>query len=217
MTSINDEKGSKPIKTTKQTKPKKRDFDNIPKPAKPSVTAGGKTTYLTNKDLVAEVTLSKQQGKMSNTLAAMLQLLCSRYAKRGQFANYTYNDDMQAFALYMLVKTWNRFNEQLYSNAFAFYTQCIKNSFRQFLNQEKRQRTIRDLLLVEQGMNPSFRFTEDYEGNNNQDDYEGGGWSGEGVDMDLIINDTDSEAIDVTVIDDDVKELSEEIEETGII
>ena len=81
---------------------------------------------------------------MSNDLAKMLQLLTSRYAKKGNFANYTYNDDMQSYAMLMLVKTWNSFDPAKSSNPFAFFTQCIKNSFIQYLNYEKRQRDIRD-------------------------------------------------------------------------
>lgn len=73
----------------------------------------------------------------------------------------SYNEDMQAYAMLMLVRTWNSFDLTKSNNPFAFFTQCIKNSFIQYLNQEKRQRTVRDLLLVDQGLNPSFGFIED--------------------------------------------------------
>jgi DNA-directed RNA polymerase specialized sigma24 family protein len=122
--------------------------------------------YLNNRDLLAQVILSKTAKpvpKMTNDLAKMLQLLTSRYAKKGNFANYTYNDDMQSYAMLMLVKTWNSFDPAKSSNPFAFFTQCIKNSFIQYLNYEKRQRDIRDEVLVDKGMAPSFGFTYDYE------------------------------------------------------
>lgn len=73
----------------------------------------------------------------------------------------SYNEDMQAYAMLMLVRTWDSFDPNKSNNPFAFYTQCIKNSFVQYLNQEKRQRNIRDLLLVDQGMNPSYGFQEE--------------------------------------------------------
>lgn len=128
---------------------------------KNSFTQGGKTFYLNNKELLAEVRACKQRGEMSNTLAKMLQLLCSRYAKKGNFINYSYNDDMQAYAMMMLVRTWNAFDADKYSNAFAFYTQCIKNSFIQYLNQEQRQRDTRDALMINQGLNPSYGYDDD--------------------------------------------------------
>lgn len=121
-------------------------------------TVPGTKLYLNNKDLLAEVKRSKRKGEMSDKLARMLQMLCNRYAKKGNFINYTYNDDMQAYAMMMLVRTWNSFKPEKSSNPFAFFTQCIKNSFIQYLNQEKRQRNIRDLVLVDQGLNPSFGF-----------------------------------------------------------
>lgn len=159
-------KPEKVAKIPKEKKPKKRDFDNIKKPSKPAVTVGGRTTYLTNKELMVAIVESKAMGKMSDKLAAMLVLLCSRYAKRSQFAGYTYNDDMQAYAMLGLLKTWHKFDEVNYENCFAYYTQILKNYFRQYLNQEKRHRDIRDMLLVEEGMNPSFGFTDDFDGDN---------------------------------------------------
>lgn len=128
--------------------------------SKNTITVAGKTVYLTNKDLMIEVKRSKEKGQMTNELAMMLQLLCSRYAKKGNFINYSYNEDMQAYALMMLVRTWNSFDPEKSNNPFAFFTQCVKNSFIQYLNQEKRQRDVRDFMLIDQGMNPSHGFSD---------------------------------------------------------
>lgn len=125
-----------------------------------------KVNYLNNKDLLAEVITSKKQKKMTNKLAHMLQTLAAKYAKKGNFANYTYNDDMQAYAMLMLVKTWDSFDPKKSSNPFAFFTQCIKNSFIQYLNQERRQRDIRDVMLVDNGLSPSYTYQADYESKN---------------------------------------------------
>jgi DNA-directed RNA polymerase specialized sigma subunit len=120
-----------------------------------------KRAYINNKNLLIEVHASKAQGKLSNKLAQMFQTLCANYATKGCWVNYTYNEDMQAYAMLMLVKTWNGFKPEKSNNPFAFYTQCIKNSFRQYLNVEKKQRTVRDLLLVDQGLTPSYGFQEE--------------------------------------------------------
>lgn len=128
-----------------------------------------KTNYLNNKDLLAEHAKSVEAEKMTPKLAHMLQTLCARYAKRGQFANYTYNDDMQAYAMLMLVRTWKSFNPEKSTNAFAFFTQCVKNSFIQYLNQERRQRNIRDELLVKSGLSPSYNYQDQMNANKNVD------------------------------------------------
>lgn len=128
---------------------------------KPSVKK--KAKYLNNKDLMTQVLLSKDQGKMTDELANMLVMLCDRYAKKGNFSGYTFNDDMRGYAMYMLVRTWDSFNPKKSDNPFAFYTQCIKNSFRQYLKLEKRHREIRDVLLLDQGLNPSHTYMAEYE------------------------------------------------------
>lgn len=129
-----------------------------------------RTAYLTNRELLAEVINAKSKGKMTDKLARMLMLLTKRYAKKGNFASYTYNDDMVSYALMMLVRTWAGFNPEKSSNPFAFYTQCIKNSFVQYLNQERKHRNIRDSLLVEQGKCPSYSFSEAHSSSTNKYD-----------------------------------------------
>jgi DNA-directed RNA polymerase specialized sigma subunit len=121
-----------------------------------------KTNYLNNKDLYLEVILSKETGIMTDKLARMLQMLTAKYAKRWNFANYTYNDDMQAYAVYMLVKTWQCFDPSKSDNPFGYYTQAIKRSFFQFLNKEKDQRNIRDALLIYKGNNASYTYNEEH-------------------------------------------------------
>lgn len=124
-----------------------------------------KTTgnYLSKKELMKAVMESKGLGRMSNDLANKLMLLVSKYAKHPWFARYTYNTDMQAYALMMLVGTWNSFNPEKSDNPFAFYTQCIKNSFQQYKLKEKRQRNIVDELLVDRGLTPSYSYQAEYD------------------------------------------------------
>lgn len=122
--------------------------------------------YLSKKELLSAVLESKKLGKMSDDLAFKLQLLTNKYAKSAQYARYTFRDDMEAYALFMLVRTWGSFNPEKSDNPFAFYTQCIKNSFIQYLNQEKRQRNIKDELSIDQGLAPSYSYQLDYEQQN---------------------------------------------------
>lgn len=114
--------------------------------------------YLNNADILIQVRLSKEQGRMTNELAKMLMLLCQRYATKGSLAGYSYNEDMQSFALMSLCKTWATFDCERGKNPFAYYTQCIKNSFNMFLGAEKKQRNIRDALLVTNGLTPSYTY-----------------------------------------------------------
>lgn len=126
----------------------------------------GKNNYLNNKDMLAELKKSKADGKMTTELTKMIMMLCKRYGQHPWFINYSYNDDMQAFALLTVVKFWNRFDETKSTNAFAYFTQIIKRAFYQFNIQEKKHRNIRDLLLIEHGENPSHSFGNDHDSDN---------------------------------------------------
>ena len=121
-----------------------------------------KHDYIDKKELLAEVIGCKEVDVMSNKLASMLQLIAKKFAQSRNLAGYTYSEDMQAFAMLMLVKTWRAFKPEKSNNAFAFYTQCIKNSFIQFLNQEKAVRNLRDKLIVAQGGLPSYTYQQEY-------------------------------------------------------
>lgn len=121
-----------------------------------------KTNYLSNKNLLQEVIASKEQSQMSDELAKMLMLLVAKYGKKGNWAGYTYNEDMQGYALMHLMNSWKSFNPEKSNNPFAFFTQCIKNSFIQFLNREKSQRNIRDALMVDAGLDPSWTYQEEH-------------------------------------------------------
>ena len=124
-----------------------------------------KRHFLNNADLLEETILSQEQGKMTDKLARMLMVLCDRYraSKTGNFTRYTYFDEMKSVATENLVKkAWHKFNAEKYTNAFAFYTQCVHNSYLQYLNYEKRHRNVRDALLVANGQTPSYKYLEEH-------------------------------------------------------
>ena len=136
----------------------------------PTVKQPTRKKYLTNKELLKEIEKSHAKGEMTHDFANMIMMLTKRYSTRGQYANYTYNDDMQAFALLTVCKVWRSFNCKLSQNPFAYFTQTIKHAFYQYLNAEKKVRSIRDALLVEQGDNPSFTYA-DGEGGDSDDSF----------------------------------------------
>jgi len=124
--------------------------------------------YINNADLLKELEISNKQGKMTDNLTRMLMMLTHRFAMKGRFANYTYNEDMQAFALLTIVKVWRGFDPTKSNNPFAYFTQTIKNAFFQFDNLERKQRDIRDEILVSHGESPSFSYLD----RNGHDDFD---------------------------------------------
>lgn len=98
---------------------------------------------------------SVDHGKMTNELAKMFLLLTQRYGTRGNWRGYTYNDEMQGQALMQLSQIGLQFDESKSENPFAYYTAAITNSFTRILNVEKKNQSLRDDILQENGMTPS--------------------------------------------------------------
>jgi len=98
---------------------------------------------------------SVDHGAMTPKLAKMFVLLVQRYGTRGNWRGYTYNDEMQGQALMQLSQIGLQFDESKSENPFAYYTAAITNSFTRILNVEKKNQSLRDDLLQENGMMPS--------------------------------------------------------------
>lgn len=101
------------------------------------------------KEWLYEVIASKKMGRMSDRLAIMLTKLVKGYAGSGRFKQYVYNEDMQAHAMMLLCKSWHHFKPELSDNPFAFYTQCIKGAFCNYLGKERNQRVVKEGLALE--------------------------------------------------------------------
>jgi hypothetical protein len=102
---------------------------------------------------------SVSHGQTNSRLARMYIKLCERYSMRGNWRGYTYVDEMRGQALLQLAQIGLQFNEARSQNPFAYYTAAINNSFTRVLNLEKRNQNIRDDLLEEEGLEPSFTRT----------------------------------------------------------
>ena len=99
---------------------------------------------------------SKDHGKMTPKLAHMFIKLCERYATGSNWRGYTYNDEMRSQALLQLSQIGLQFDEAKSQNPFAYYTAAITNSFTRVLNIEKRNQNLRDDIMEQNGLMPSY-------------------------------------------------------------
>jgi len=99
---------------------------------------------------------SKSHGRVTDKLAMMYMKLCERYATRSNWRGYTYNDEMRSQALLQLCQIGLQFNEAKSQNPFAYYTAAVTNSFTRVLNIEKKMQNIRDDILEQHGLDPSW-------------------------------------------------------------
>jgi hypothetical protein len=105
---------------------------------------------------LANGTFSKEHGRITEELGKMYLMLAERYAQRSNWRGYTYVDEMKGQAILQLSQIGLQFDESKSENPFAYYTAAVTNSFTRVLNIEKRNQNIRDDMLEENGLTPSF-------------------------------------------------------------
>ena len=120
-----------------------------------------KVNYLSNKELLTEWHKSNDANKMTNKLAQMLQLLVYRYSRKHNFIGYSYIDEARQDSMLQLIAVWQKFDPKKSDNPFAYFTAVIHNQILARLAKEKRQQVIRDMLLLEAGVDASNSFMED--------------------------------------------------------
>jgi hypothetical protein len=101
----------------------------------------------------------KTHGELTDTLARMIMKLVEKYASKGKFRYYTYREEMEGQAVMQLVQVALQFDESKSQNPFSFFTACAFNSFRRILNIEKKNQELRDKILSENNINPSYSYT----------------------------------------------------------
>lgn len=120
--------------------------------------------YLNNRDMLEQYKLSKAQGKMTEEFGKMMMLLVTRYLNHPKFYRYTdhYKMEMESNALVTICRGWDSFDETKSQNPFAYFTTICTNAFIQVLNQERKNRDLRDELRVDAGFNASYAYQERY-------------------------------------------------------
>lgn len=113
----------------------------------------------------------RDHGKVTNKLAMMYVKLCEKYATRSNWRGYSYNDEMISQGLLQLSIVGLQFDESKSLNPFAYYTSAITNSFTRVLNSEKKSRDIRDDLMQEASLNPSYTRQNSEHADFGSDDY----------------------------------------------
>lgn len=85
--------------------------------------------YVSNKELLEEIIKSKEKGELTPRALEMLDRMIKEISKIFKYKLNEDREDCQAFAMEDVIKYWDRFDPSKSNNAFAFYTQMIKNGF----------------------------------------------------------------------------------------
>lgn len=90
--------------------------------------------YVTPKEFQEEYTKSLEKGEPTQKLILFFQKIAKGYAPTLGTANKIDTDACINFAVSEAWLKWKKFNSELYSNHFAFFTSMIGNDLKQHYN-----------------------------------------------------------------------------------
>lgn len=85
--------------------------------------------YVKNSDLFKEIVECKQKGELSHKALEMFQIMIKKIGLNFRYRNPSDREDCESEAMLSILKYWRRFDETRFKNAFAYFTQCIKNGY----------------------------------------------------------------------------------------
>lgn len=85
--------------------------------------------HVKNSDLRNEIIKCKKEDKLSIEAIEMFQLMAKKFAKKFTYIYPEDGEDCIAFAVMDCYLYWRGYNPEISSNAFAYFTQVIKNAF----------------------------------------------------------------------------------------
>lgn len=91
--------------------------------------------YITNKDLVKEIIISKAQGKRTRDLERMIVLLAKNVIRKKIYSDQQLKEDIESYMILRMLIFWDRYNEDKFDNAFAFMTEVGKRAMAEGFNQ----------------------------------------------------------------------------------
>ena len=103
--------------------------------------------YIRNKDLLPEIVKYKDSGEIGEKLAIMIQQIAINYSNRGNFAGYTWREDMVSEAILICFKYMHNFDpkKQKNPNPFSYFTTVIHNAFINYIKKQKKHSDIKDV------------------------------------------------------------------------
>lgn len=103
--------------------------------------------YVNNKEIMAEMILYKETGKISDRLGEMYFLICSNLSQKSSFCNYTWREDMVADAVLTIVKYGKSFDPEKSNNPFGYISKIAKNAFIAYIKKQNRHSDIKQSLF----------------------------------------------------------------------
>lgn len=99
-------------------------------------------TKVTNADLLVEIAKSKQNGRITETLAGMFICIAERLTNPPHFKRLTYNEDMKQQAIMQMMISYQTFDPTKDDNAFGYLNAVARSALIKILHEEKKYETV---------------------------------------------------------------------------
>lgn len=125
--------------------------------AEPVVKPKARVHYVTKADLIAEITKSKAIKKkypkrnpaecLTPALVEMIRNIVEKFGTLSNWRSYSFQEDMVATAIIAVCNNALKFDPDKSSEPFNYYTMIANRTFLTYIENEKRQRDIRDDII----------------------------------------------------------------------
>ena len=125
--------------------------------------AKNKKHFIDKNEFLDEVIKSQKQGKVTERLGQIFLTLSEKYTQHKDFVRYPpeVKQDLINEGTIVCLKGYDKFDpERSNANVFAFFTLAVRRAFIQYVMKEYKQKNIRDEMMVENGLNPSWGYEE---------------------------------------------------------
>jgi len=85
--------------------------------------------HVKNRDLKEEIIVCKEKDQLSSKALEMLMLMAEKFANKLTYIYPEDKEDCIQFAVMDCYQYWRGYDPEKSQNAFAYYTQIIKNGF----------------------------------------------------------------------------------------
>jgi len=102
--------------------------------------------YVKNKEMLAELRILRESGRISETLGEMFLLIAKNLSNKNNFGGYTWKDEMISEAVLTCVKYCRNFDPDKSDNPFAYFTKYCYNSFIGYIKKQNRHGSIKQTL-----------------------------------------------------------------------
>lgn len=85
--------------------------------------------YIENKEMMREVLISKAIGSITPKLLEQCMKIVKNISKKFRYKDEEDRYDCEAYSYEVIIKNWYHFDEDVYDNPFAYYTELVKRAF----------------------------------------------------------------------------------------